>query len=213
MSQATHTMESTSATSDFTTYKVVRLSHIEMEAQPAFKQDMREQFPFLIVGFGFTSEYTYIHCRYPYDAHTISVITGGDLVEREEEVPLVLEVFAGLEIDPALLHAHRACSLGCALCWAATEAEEEYRRAEEEYWRQENAYWRHRQQEEEDRRNTCDNCGSTTCRGRCEDEEDHYSDDDHVCGNRCRCCGYADDEVGTRYAGYCGYSCAQEDDY
>lgn len=188
-------METTSATS-VSDYMVVRMPATEDHER--FKESIRAQFAFMTRSFTFTSDYTYIRFHYPEYAQTAAHILAGDLVETEVLL-LIQEVFGGLTIDPELLHAHRACHEGCTFCL-------EERAEEDGYWRQMDYACRH--------------CGDQCCGGGCrerydEDEDERYGysdDEDHGCGNRCHCCGYADEEVGTRYAGYCGYSCAQEDE-
>lgn len=212
MSQATQatTMEPTSATSGSPNpARVVCLPPVGEEARSEFKEQTRYMFPFLTTGFEFTSAHCFVIFRYPEDAANAAPILGGRLVAAVEfpdaDVTLLEEAFAGLTIEPDVMHAHGACHEGCALCMEERAAAD----AEAEYWRQEDAYWH--QREEED---TCRGCGYEEMACRCDDGDcdDYYSEDDEDHGPRCRCCGYADDEVGNRYPGYCGYSCAHDED-
>jgi hypothetical protein len=183
-------------------YTVVRLPPTSADEQSDFKDCMREQFPFMTVRFTFTSEYTYIRFRYPDYATTAAQLTGGDIVETEVDSLLIHDVFGDMTLpEPALLHQHGACNQWyCEIC-AELHAEEESSACD---------YCRSDRCDGYDCRR-CDNCGSLSCQGRCEDERAYEDEDDH--GPHCRCCGEADEEVGMRYAGYCSYTCAHDDDY
>lgn len=204
-------------------YTVVRLPPTSADEQSNFKDCMREQFPFMTVRFTFTSEYTYIRFRYPDYATTAAQVTGGDIVETELAPLLIHDVFGDMTLPEPTVCEYcgrrreicdgydcRCCyDCGTLNCDGNCDGYSTRENPCDNCCREECDGYDCRR---------CDNCGSMTCQGRsmtcqgrCEDER-AYEDEDDDHGPRCRCCGAADDEVGTRYAGYCSYSCAHDDD-
>lgn len=196
-------METTTASS-VSDYMVVRLPPTPQEEHERFKDSIREQFPFLTQRFTFTSEYSYVRFKYPDYAETAARILAGDLVENELAPLLILDIFGDMTLpEPELIHAQQVCDWRtCTFC-----QEEEAMYAPPEPCR-------HCKDERCDGGcRDCEDCGRPWCQGECYNSGgrpvDGYDSDDH--GPRCRCCGYGGDEIGTRYAGYCGYDCAHED--
>ena len=206
-----NTMETTTASS-VSDYMVVRLPATPEEGHEHFKESIRSQFAFMTRRFTFTSEYTYVRFLYPDYAQTAAHILAGDLVETETAPLLIQEVFGGMNLpEPELIHAQEVCDWRtCPVC------------AAEEAMYAPPAPCHHCGQPEcAGFCRDCEDCGRPWCKGECYDrqEDDGYESDEHHGprlhprrwgGNRCRCCGYEDDEVGNRYAGYCGYDCAHE---
>jgi hypothetical protein len=199
-------METTTASS-VSDYMVVRLPATPEEGHLLFRIFLSDHFPFLVARVTFTSVYTYVRFHYPEYAQTaLPFLEGGELVELELAPLLIQEVFGGMTLpEPELLHQHRACTYRtCTFC---QEEEAMYDPPEPcRHCAKPECYGDCRDPED------CEDCGRPWCKGDCYDrrEVDGYESDDFNHGPRCRCCGCEDDEIGNRYAGYCGYDCAHE---
>ncbi len=200
-----NTMETTTASS-VSDYMVVRLPATPEEGHLLFRIFLSDHFPFLVARVTFTSVYTYVRFHYPEYAQTaLPFLEGGELVELELAPLLIQEVFGGMNLpEPELIHAQQVCDWRtCPVC-AAEEAMYDAPPAPCHHCGQPECY---------DYCRDCEDCGRPWCKGECYNSGgrpvDGYESDEHH-GPRCRCCGCADDEIGNRYAGYCGYDCAHE---